>query len=99
EPLLTTGYGIEDFQIIKFQIKMLRMAIEAFDRSKAAERSMSSLTFGLSRETYKTIVKEMRALRSRLMTLVGKDESPEMIYHLNLGLFPLTKPPQKARKS
>ncbi|MEO6094476.1 MAG: TIGR02147 family protein, partial [Fibrobacteria bacterium] len=42
EPLLTTGYGIEDFQIIKFQIKMLRMAIEAFDRSKAAERSMSS---------------------------------------------------------
>jgi uncharacterized protein (TIGR02147 family) len=91
EPLLSTGYGIEDYQIIKFQIKMLRMAIEAFDRSQAAERSMSSLTISVSRETYKSIVKEMRSFRARLMELVGKDESPEMIYHLNMGLFPLSK--------
>ncbi|MEO6097571.1 MAG: TIGR02147 family protein [Fibrobacteria bacterium] len=99
EPLLTTGYGIEDYQIIKFQIKMMRMAIEAFDRSNAAERSMSSLTFSLSRETYNTIVKEMRAFRAKIMELVGKDESPEMVYHLNIGLFPMSKPPQKAGRS
>jgi uncharacterized protein (TIGR02147 family) len=99
EPLLSTGYGIEDYQIIRFQIKMLRMAIEAFDRTHAAERSTSSLTFGLSRETYKTLVREMRAFRGRLMELVGKDESPEMVYHLNMGLFPLSKPPQKAGRS
>jgi uncharacterized protein (TIGR02147 family) len=99
EPLLSTGYGIEDYQIIKFQIKMLRMAIEAFDRSSAAERSMSSLTFSLSRETYKSIVKEMRAFRMKLMELVGKDESPEMVYHLNIGLFPMSKAPQKAGRS
>jgi uncharacterized protein (TIGR02147 family) len=96
EPLLSTGYGIEDYQIIKFQIKMLRLAIEAFDRSHAAERSMSSLTFSTSRETFKTIVKEMRSFRAHLMELVGKDESPETVYHLNMGLFPLSKSSQKA---
>jgi uncharacterized protein (TIGR02147 family) len=99
EPLLSTGYGIEDYQIIKFQIKMLRLAIEAFDRSHAAERSMSSLTFSMSRETYKTIVKEMRSFRARLMELVGKDESPELVYHLNMSLFPLSRAPQKAGRS
>ena len=91
EPLISTGYGIEDYQIIKFQIKMLRMAIEAFDRSNAAERSMSSLTFSMSRGTYKAMLKEMREFRARLMELAGKDESPEMVYHLNMGLFPLSK--------
>lgn len=99
EPLLSTGYGIEDYQIIKFQIKMLRMAVEAFDRSHAAERSMSSLTFSVSRETYKTLVKESRTFRARLMELVGKDESPETVYHLNMGIFPLSKPPQKAGRT
>lgn len=99
EPLLSTGYGIEDYQIIRFQIKMLRMAIEAFDRTHAAERSTSSLTFGLSRETFRAVVKEMRAFRARLMELAGKDEAPERVYHLNMGLFPLSKPPQKAGRS
>ncbi len=91
DPLISTGHGIEDYQIIKFQIKMLRMAIEAFDRSIANERSMSSLTFSTSRATYKAMVKEMREFRSRLMELAGKDEFPEMVYHLNMGLFPLSK--------
>jgi uncharacterized protein (TIGR02147 family) len=99
EPLLSTGYGIEDYQIIKFQIKMLRMAIEAFDRSHSPERSMSSLTFGISRETYKTIVKELRAFRSHIMGLVGKDELPEMVYHLNMSLFPMTKAQSKAGRT
>lgn len=99
EPLLSTGYGIEDYQVIKFQIKMLRMAIEAFDRTQATERSMSSLTFSVSRETFKSVVKEMRAFRARLMELVGKDEAPEMVYHLNIGLFPLSKAAQKAGRS
>jgi uncharacterized protein (TIGR02147 family) len=98
EPLLSTGYGIEDYQIIKFQVKMLRMAIEAFDRSHAAERSMSSLTFGVSGETYKTIVKEMRVFRSHMMELVGKDEAPETVYHLNMSLFPMTKAQSKGAR-
>jgi uncharacterized protein (TIGR02147 family) len=91
EPLISTGYGIEDYQIIKYQIKMLRMAIEAFDRTNATERSMSSLTFSVSRGTYKTMVKEMREFRARLMELAGKDDAPEFVYHLNMGLFPLSK--------
>lgn len=99
DPLLSTGYGVEDYQVIKFQIKMLRMAIEAFDRTTASERSMSSLTFSLSRSAYLTLVKEMRAFRARIMELVGKDESPEMVYHLNIGLFPLSKAAGKAERS
>lgn len=99
DPLLSTGYGIEDYQVIRFQIKMLRMAIEAFERTMAQERSMSSVTFSLSRGTYLALVKEMRAFRARVMELVGKDESPEMVYHLNIGLFPLSKAAQRTERS
>jgi uncharacterized protein (TIGR02147 family) len=99
EPLLSTGYGIEDYHVIKFQIKMLRMAIEAFERTMAPERSMSSLTFSLSRSTYLALVKEMRAFRGRVMELVGKDETPEMVYHLNIGLFPLSKAAHKGERT
>lgn len=60
---------------------------------------MSSLTFSLSQETYKSIVKETRSFRMKLMELVGKDESPEMVYHLNIGLFPMSKAPRKAGRT
>ncbi len=91
EPLISTGYGVENYQIIKYQIKMLRMAVEAYDRLNAAERSMSSLTLSVSRETYREMVKEMRIFRARLMEMAGMDASPEMVYHFNMGLFPLSK--------
>lgn len=99
DPLLSTGYGIEDYHVIKFQIKMLRMAIEAFERTMSPERSMSSLTFSLSRSTYLALVKEVRAFRARVMEMVGKDESPEMVYHLNIGLFPLSKTTHKGERT
>jgi uncharacterized protein (TIGR02147 family) len=99
DPLLSTGYGIEDYHVIKFQIKMLRMAIEAFERTMSPERSMSSLTFSLSRSTYLALVKEVRVFRARVMEMVGKDESPEMVYHLNIGLFPLSKTAHKGERT
>jgi uncharacterized protein (TIGR02147 family) len=98
EPLLSTGYGIEDYQVIRYQIKMLRMAIEAFERIVVPERSMSSLTFGFSRANYPTLLKELRSFRGRVMELAGKEDSPDMVYHLNIGLFPLSKTAQKPER-
>jgi uncharacterized protein (TIGR02147 family) len=90
EPVLSTGYGLASHQIINFQIKMLRKAIEAFDRCTQHERLTSATTLAVSRKTYEKMVEKMRFLRSEFLELARSDDAPESVYELTMNLFPLT---------
>jgi uncharacterized protein (TIGR02147 family) len=91
EPLLTTGHGIQDYQIIRFQIKMLENAIEAFERCAPDDRLSSSTTLSLSRETFVKLNRKMRDFRAHIMELAHQDESPEAVYQMTMNLFALTR--------
>lgn len=97
EPLLSTGNGIQDYQVIHFQIKMLEMAIEAFERCSPAERISSSTTLSLSRANFRKIIGKMRDLRVNALELARKDENPEEVFQLTMNLFAMTRHPQKAK--
>ncbi len=91
EPVIATGSNIKAFQVVQFQIKMLEHAIRAFDISKPHERYTSSTTVSFSYETYKKYIGKIRDFRQHLMELARKDENPELVYQLNLNLFPLSE--------
>ena len=99
EPVLTTGPNIKNFQIIQFQIQMLHNAIEAFDRCKSNERFGSSTTLGISEETYKKFVHKIRDFRYHLMEIARNDEDPEIVYQLNLNLFPMSQKVKRGGKN
>ena len=90
EPVLTTGPNIKNFQVIQFQIQMLKNAIEAFNLCKSEERLASSTTLGISEETYKNFVHKIRDFRNHLMEIARNDDNPEIVYQLNVNLFPLS---------
>jgi uncharacterized protein (TIGR02147 family) len=92
EPLLATK-GTTDFeihQLMNFQITLLKMAIEAYDRWKQDKRLTSATTFSLSRKTYPQFVEVLRECRTRLMKLAMEDEHPDQVYTLCMNFFPMT---------
>ncbi len=90
EPVLTTGHGVTDYQVIRYQIRMMQLAAEAFERCRAGERMASSSTLGVSLVTFERVVRKMRDFRAHLMELVNQDERPEKVFQLNMSLFPLS---------
>jgi uncharacterized protein (TIGR02147 family) len=93
DPVLTTGPGVQDFQVIRYQIRMMQLAIEAFERCRADERMISSSTMGVSKVTFDRVVKKVRDFRAHLAEMVSQDESPERVYQLTVSMIPLSQKP------
>ncbi|MDB5104359.1 MAG: hypothetical protein JWP91_2048 [Fibrobacteres bacterium] len=91
EPLLTTGFGIQSYQIIRHQVKMLEMAIEAFERCPPEDRISSSTTLSLSRKTFEKVIGKMRDFRTLVMEMARQDESPEAVFQMTMNLFTVTR--------
>jgi uncharacterized protein (TIGR02147 family) len=91
EPVLSTGYGVSAHQIVKFQIEMLKHAIESFNLAGERERLNSSTTFGISGELFAHFVAMIRDFRLKLMELARLDNKASMVYQLNLNLFPVSR--------
>lgn len=91
DPVLTTGGQVDAAVVIEFQKKMLRQALDAYDRTQGPERLMSSTTFGISEDTLDLFKKKIRDLKAELLELARLDEKPTRAYQLNLNLFPLSK--------
>ena len=93
EPLITTGPGIQDYQIIRHQVRMLEMAIEAFERCAPADRIASSTTLSLSRKGFERIIARLRDFRTHAMETARQDADPEAVYQMTVNLFNLTRMP------
>ena len=94
DPILTTGNQIDSQVVINFQMKMLELAKDAYDRCRPEERLMSSTTFSVSSAQVDLFKKRIRHFRSELLELARLEEKPERVYQLNVNLFPLSIPVQ-----
>ena len=92
EPVWTTDRDIESITVNKFQITMLDLAREAYDRFPRAVRDMSTLTLSVSLEEYENMVAELAALRQKFLAMAKNCKNPDRVYHLDLALFPLSSP-------
>ncbi len=91
EPLLTTGFGISNYQIIRYQVKMLEMAIEAFERCAPEDRISSSTTLSLSRKAFEKLIGKLRDFRTQAMEAARQDEHPEAVYQMTVNLFTMSR--------
>ncbi len=91
EPLLSTGHGIQSYHIIRHQVKMLEMAIEAFERCAPNERLSSSTTLSLSQKTFEKLIGKMRDFRSQMMETARQDKNPELVCQMTMNLFAMTR--------
>jgi uncharacterized protein (TIGR02147 family) len=82
----------------KFQAETLRLAGDLHDRIPREHRDISTVTMGISSETYKKLKEEVRAFRKRCIRIADADENVDRVYQLNVQFFPVSAIPDENDK-
>lgn len=94
--VIKSGPDIKAHQVVNYQVKMLKLAIEAFDRFGPNDLlSNSSTTFRISRQTFELFKQKNRMYREELLNIAKTDETADQVFQLNINLFPLCNPKVK----
>lgn len=81
----------EAFIIEKFQMEMLKLALQSFERTPIYDRMSSSTTFSISEETFALFKMKARVFRKELGEIARLDSSQEKVYQLTMNLFPVCR--------
>jgi uncharacterized protein (TIGR02147 family) len=96
---ITTGDEVRSLAISNFQLETMRLAQEAFDRFKAPDRDIRTLSVGVSAKVLKEIYAVLADARRRIVELANADPDADRVMQINMQVFPLSKavPKQESR--
>lgn len=85
------GGPFPDLRLSRFQVAMLQLAEQSFDRIPGPERSGAATVFSISEPTFKRFVKRSRQFRSQLQEMARVDEKADRVYLLSMHLVPVSQ--------
>ncbi len=88
---LSTGDEVASVGVARFHKATMDLAKRSIDKHSSAARDISGLTMSVSQSGFNRIKSEIRSFRKKIMAIATNDSKEEMIYQLNLHLFPLTR--------
>jgi uncharacterized protein (TIGR02147 family) len=91
EPSVTTGHEVRSLAIGNYHRQMLERAAESIVDVPRQWRDISALTICVSRDQVAALKERIHGFRESLLDTGDRDERPEVVYQLNIQLFPLTK--------
>lgn len=91
DAVLTTGEGWRSVAIANYQMRLIDLAKEAFERFPEDERNFSTLTLSVSNPTYRRIVDNLIAFRREALELAKQDTAGDRVWQFNFQIFPLSK--------
>lgn len=89
EPVISSGGPLNQARIIAYQIKMLESARESMVLLKPEQRYTSTLTLGISHETFKQIVSRFKTAKEEIIELAHKDRTPDSVYQMIFHAMPI----------
>jgi uncharacterized protein (TIGR02147 family) len=81
-----TSMAIRTFN--KAMIEHSKNAVDGIDRQV---RHISGLTIGISSTTYDVLSAEIEAFKDRVKLIVDQDKESDLIYQMNISLFPVSR--------
>ncbi|MBN1575729.1 MAG: TIGR02147 family protein [Chitinispirillaceae bacterium] len=82
---------LQSFQIERFQLEMLRMAIRAYDNVPIKNRLSNSTTLSVSTKTVELYKLKIRELQRDLMEIARMDDMQEQAIQITVNLFPVSR--------
>jgi len=79
--------------------QMITRAVEAVDQHSSHVRSVGALTLPMTAETYQLIERRLSALRKEIASLYADEKNADVVYQLNIQLFPLLGNPESHSNS
>jgi uncharacterized protein (TIGR02147 family) len=93
ERFITSGQDIPQVVVNRVLMQFMDLARLSIDLFGRQERSLSTLTFSISEKGYGKIREKLDQYRREILSIVNeKDEEIDRVYHLNMHLFPVSKP-------
>ncbi len=93
EASLTTGHEVRSLAIGNYHRQMLTRAGESIELVAREQRDLSALTVCIAADTAAELKDRIHEFRERLLDRCDRDLEPNVVYQLNIQLFPLTAPP------
>lgn len=91
---ITTGNEVSSVAAYLYHMQMIKLAMQSLSDVPASKRNITALTFTMRKKDYEMVVDEIIEFRKRLVSILQNRDSTgddEMLYQLNLHLFPLNK--------
>lgn len=93
--LVTTGPEVASLILMNYHQTVLGLAREVLPVIPAAQRDISAVTLGISKDKLPELKKRIQAFRQEVLKFVSLEEKPESVVLMSIQLFPLTQPIQK----
>ncbi len=82
---------LQAFQIERFQMEMLRMAMKSYDITSIKSRISTSTTFSVSLKTVELFKMRIREFQRDLMEIARIDNMQEQAVQITVNLFPVSR--------
>ncbi|HAJ78392.1 MAG TPA: hypothetical protein DCO75_01355 [Fibrobacteres bacterium] len=88
--LMSRPTPVSAFEIERFQIEMLKMAMKAYDDVPIVGRMSTSTTFSVSLKTFDLFKLRLREMQRDIMEIARVDDSQEQAFQIVVNLFPVS---------
>lgn len=95
DPSLTTGHEVAALGARAYHRQMLERATESMELVDRQQRDISALTVCIEAATVDDLKERIHRFREALLTRCDGDEDPDVVYQVNIQLFPLARPRSK----
>jgi uncharacterized protein (TIGR02147 family) len=93
ERFITSGIDLPQVVVNRVLMQFMDLARLSIDLFSRQERSLSTLTFSVSEKGFGKIREKLDQYRREILSIVNEpDDAIDRVYHLNMHLFPVTKP-------
>jgi uncharacterized protein (TIGR02147 family) len=90
--LITSGQNWHSLAIQKFQEETIKLSLRSLSHDNRNIRDISTLTMALSRSDMEAIREITEQYRKSIIKVISESGPGDMVYQLNIQLFPLTQP-------
>lgn len=95
---ISTGAEVTSLAVRNFNRTMIGLAGAALDKVPVNRRYASGITMGIPREGYDVFVAEIYAFKDRLVRIANSFSEADVVYQMNVQLFPLSKIVDEGKK-
>lgn len=90
-PIVSTPPRVRSTILRKYHLKNLEINAEVYDSFTSDDRSMTSVTCSLSKESFEKVREEIASLREKILAIAREEKSPDRVCHVGFQLVPRAK--------
>lgn len=94
EAIVSTPPRVRSTILRKYHLKNLEINSQAYDELTSDDRSISSVTCSLSKESFEKVRLEIQQFRERVLAIAREDKNPDRVSHLGLQFVVRAKAPK-----